>query len=157
MDNKTEKLPPEKQIVSILRAIPLAKASVASINGDIGQRIKDLQDSHDLNAKAIKEVARRIGMDEVKRNDYLRALKLYSDIAEKHGLFGEEHAADMVDDLGRPGETADGPDSPEPDYDAIADAMDASAKATTAEPKRRPGRPRKVASNGDVDEAPGFH
>jgi hypothetical protein len=103
----TDQIAP-KQIISLLKAINIVKTKVASINGEVGERVRAAVENGNVNSRALKQIAAEIRMDEDKRNDFQRSLALYRDIATEAGLFGEEHTGDLLETAEASGDDFEG-------------------------------------------------
>jgi len=110
-DDKPERAANAKQVIALIHALNQTKTRVASINGEIGERIMAAKDNGHLHPGAFKAIAKLVRADEEKRNDFLRAFDLYRTYAEEANLFGEEHVGDLLDDL-------DSGDEPDPNAEA---------------------------------------
>jgi len=74
------------------------KTRVQSINGEVGAEVKEAVENKHLHAGAMKAVAKLVRMDPEKRDDFLRAYRLYFDYAQEAMLFGAAHVGDLVDE-----------------------------------------------------------
>lgn len=89
-----------KQMIALAKAFNQSKSRVASINGEIGERIAKAVENGNLHAKAFKfncGLARMFEKDDLKAREFWRNVILYYEEFEKAGLFGEQHVADIVD------------------------------------------------------------
>lgn len=100
MTEETSKIVNAKQFLALIKAADQAKTKVASINGEIGERIKTAVEDGHLHAGAFKLILKLSRQDEDKRDEFLRQSDIYREMAIKGGLFGEEHTGDL-DDLAR--------------------------------------------------------
>lgn len=89
---------PKKVGVSLIRHLNVAKAQTQSINGSVGQEIKDAVENKHLHSGALKMIAKLARLDEIKRNDFLASFDLYRIYAMESNFFGEEHVGDLMDD-----------------------------------------------------------
>jgi hypothetical protein len=159
-EDTVEHATPKKQVVALIKAANTAKTRVASINGEIGERLKHAKENANLHLPAFKLIAKLVDMDEEKRDEFLRAFDLYRDYAKEENLFGEEHVGDLVEDAEREAE-ADG------EAEQVASNVTALRRgikelsedeqefddATSPKPSRRNRRPKGV-EGGD---APGTY
>jgi hypothetical protein len=99
MTEGSEKLINSKQFGALIKAADQAKTKVASVNGEIGERIKHAVDNANLHPGAFKLILKLYRMDEEKRDAFLRSFDAYRDMAGELNLF-EEHIGD-IDDLAR--------------------------------------------------------
>ena len=99
MSEGTEKLVNSKQFAALVKAADQAKTKVQSINGEIGERIKQAVENGNLHAGAFKSIVKLYRMDPEKRDGFLRAFDAYRDMASEMNLF-EEHVGDL-DDMAR--------------------------------------------------------
>jgi hypothetical protein len=99
MTEGSEKLINSKQFGALIKAADQAKTKVASVNGEIGERIKHAVDNANLHPGAFKLILKLYRMDEEKRDAFLRSFDAYRDMAGELNLF-EEHVGD-IDDLAR--------------------------------------------------------
>jgi hypothetical protein len=102
MAEGSEKLINSKQFGALIKAADQAKTKVASVNGEIGERIKHAVENANLHSGAFKSILKLYRMDQEKRDTFLRAFDAYRDIAGELNLF-EEHVGD-IDDLARKAE-----------------------------------------------------
>jgi hypothetical protein len=95
-----------KQLVALPKAFNQSKSRVASINGEVGERIQKAVENGNLHAKAFKfncALARMYEKDDLKAREFWRNVILYHEEFEKSGLFGEQHVGD-IDELARKAE-----------------------------------------------------
>lgn len=95
-----------KQMIALAKAFNQSKTKVASINGEIGERIAKAVENGNLHAKAFKfncALARMFEKDDLKAREFWRNVMLYHEEFEKNGLFGEQHVGD-IDELARKAE-----------------------------------------------------
>ncbi|WP_018407907.1 hypothetical protein [Methylocystis rosea] len=97
--SETEKLVNKKQFGALIKAADQAKTKVASVNGEIGERIKHAVENGNLHAGAFKAILKLYRMDSEKRDAWLRSFDAYRDMAGELNLF-EEHVGDL-DDMAR--------------------------------------------------------
>ncbi|WP_159728339.1 hypothetical protein [Methylosinus sp. Ce-a6] len=119
----TTKVANTKQMVALAKAFNQSKSKVASINGEIGERIAKAVENGNLHAKAFKfncALARMFEKDDLKAREFWRCLILYHEEFEKAGLFGEQHVGD-IDELARKAE--------QDEHDAEAAQAEANGKA----------------------------
>jgi hypothetical protein len=83
-------------VLSLIRQTNETKTRMQSEAGVLGEAIKSAAENGHLHPGALKFIARLARMDELKRNDFRRALALYDDYAVAGGLFsGGQH--DLID------------------------------------------------------------
>jgi hypothetical protein len=95
-----------KQLIALAKAFNQSKSKVASINGEVGERIQKAVENGNLHAKAFKfncALARMYEKDDLKAREFWRNVILYHEEFEKSGLFGEQHVGD-IDELARKAE-----------------------------------------------------
>ncbi len=97
MTDEASKIVNQKQFVALVKAADQAKTKVASINGELGERIKTAVENGHLHAGAFKFICKLSRMDEAKRDEFLRQFDIYREMAIKAQLFGEEHVGDLAD------------------------------------------------------------
>jgi hypothetical protein len=97
-NDEAECVAPKKLVLSLVRRINENKTRIASVNGELGVEVKEAVENEHLHAGAMKAVAKLVRMDPEKRDDFLRAYRLYFDYAQEAKLFGETHVGDLVDD-----------------------------------------------------------
>lgn len=110
-----------KQLVALIKETDQKKTRMQSLSGEIGERIKNAVENGHLHKGAFGLCVRLFRMDDLKRRDHIRSVRLYLDICEQEGLFGTEHVGDLV-------EQASGADEPNVDESA--------AKETTRKLKK---------------------
>lgn len=130
MADGPEKTANKKQVLALVAALNETKTKTASINGEIGKRIRSAVENGHLHAGALKLVAKLARMAELKRADFLRAFELYCDFAKEGALFGEEHEGDLADEA-----EAEAP--PNNGIERLSNIR------TLEQPPKRRGRPRK--------------
>jgi len=99
---------PERQIgadqfAALVRSGLDADNRASKAKAQYSDNVAAAVENANLHRGAFNLVKRLAKMDELKRKDFLAALDLYCDHAEKKGLFGSEHAGDLV------GRTSEGP------------------------------------------------
>lgn len=105
-EETTTKVANTKQMIALAKAFNQSKTKVASINGEIGERIAKAVEDGNLHAKAFKfncALARMYEKDDLKAREFWRSVILYHEEFEKNGLFGEQHVGD-IDELARQSE-----------------------------------------------------
>lgn len=105
-ETSTERATPAKQLLALIAAKNSAVAKTASISGEIGERIKNAAENGHLHRKAFAVVAAADRMEEDRRNDFVRSLRLYLDICEHH-WDGEGHVGDLADQAAQSAEADD--------------------------------------------------
>lgn len=112
-----------KLMIALAKAFNQSKTKVASINGEIGERIAKAVENGNLHAKAFKfncALARMFEKDDLKAREFWRSLILYHEEFEKNGLFGEQHVGD-IEELARKAK--------QEERDAEAAQLEANGKA----------------------------
>ena len=97
-NDEAERIAPKKLVLSLVKRINENKTRVQSINGEVGAEVKEAVENKHLHAGAMKAVAKLVRMDPEKRDDFLRAYRLYFDYAQEAMLFGAAHVGDLVDE-----------------------------------------------------------
>lgn len=144
-DNDVERVTPEKTFNSLLGRFHKARKQGRSIAGEIGQEIKDAVEKHHLHKGAFALFAKLDGMDEMKRNDFLRSFDIYRERAE--GAGGKwDTASDIVDRAQQP--------SDEEREQAEADKVAAEQTATNVR-RLRGGIKKKTEDEKPVVGMPG--
>lgn len=92
---------PERQIgaeqfAALVRSGLDADNRAEKAKAQYSDNVANAVENANLHRGAFNLVKRLAKMDELKRKDFLSALELYCDHAEKKGLFGAEHAGDLV-------------------------------------------------------------
>lgn len=159
-EDTVERATPKKQVIALIRAANTAKTRVASINGEIGERLKHAKENANLHLPAFKLVAKLVGMSEEKRDEFLRAFDLYRDYAEEENLFGEEHVGDLVEDAEKAAADAE-VEQVESNVTQLRRGIKELSEdeqefddATSQKPSRRSRRPKGGVEGGD---APGTY
>lgn len=93
----TFQVTPAKQFLALVKEANLVTKKVASINGEIGERVRHAIDNAHLHRSAFGLVRKLVRMDEDKRDDFLRSFDAYRDYAVEAQLFGSEHVDDLAD------------------------------------------------------------
>ena len=81
-DKTVDRVISEKKFNSLLNRFQEGKKRVRSLSGDLGTEVKEAVERDNLHKGAFALFARLDGMDELKRNDFLRAFDIYRDRAE---------------------------------------------------------------------------
>ena len=97
-NDEAERIAPKKLVLSLMRRINENKTRVLSLNGEIGAEVKEAVENQHLHSAAMKAIAKLVRMDPEKRDDFLRAYRLYFDYAQEARLFGAAHVGDLVDE-----------------------------------------------------------
>jgi hypothetical protein len=97
-NDNAERAAPKKLVLSLVKRLNENKTRVQSINGEIGAEVKEAVENKHLHSGALKAVAKLVRMDPQKRDDFLRAYRLYFDYATEAKMFGAAHVGDLVDD-----------------------------------------------------------
>lgn len=97
MSEPTTKLVNAKQLVALLKDADQKKTRVASINGELGERIKAAVEDGNLHRQLFGLMLKLSRQDEIKRNDFLAQFPEYVRMCREAGLFGQEHAGDLLD------------------------------------------------------------
>jgi hypothetical protein len=143
-----------KQLVALLKDADLKSEKIATITGELRERIKHAIDNGNLHAKAFSFARAVYRMKEEKRDEYLRHVKRYLEIMEEEGLLGDAHVGDLAE-MAREAEQQD-PD--EAAAEANAQAIEGGIKPLSdAEfddsTSKRPSRRRQA----DMGDAPGSY
>jgi hypothetical protein len=154
------KIANSKQMIALAKAFNQSKTKVASINGEIGERIAKAVENGNLHAKAFKfncALARMFEKDDLKAREFWRNVTLYYEEFEKNGLFGEQHVGD-IDELARKAEQEEC-DAEAAQAEANGAAIMQGIKPLSEEEKefddetsKKPSRRKK---NGGVGDEPG--
>ena len=122
-DNDTVLLTPVKAFNTLLKNYHRARKQGRTIAGEIGQEIKEAVEKNHLHKGAFALFAKLDAMDELKRNDFLRAFDVYRDRAEgEKGTWNS--AGDILD--------RSAPDEGEESGDKSAEEIEAEAAAAAA-------------------------
>lgn len=108
--SETNRVANAKHIISLAKAFNQGKTRVASINGEIGERIAHAVEDGNLDPKAFKfccALARMFSKDELKAKGFWSNIQVYYDIFEEHGLFGQKHVGDLAEMAERDEEEAE--------------------------------------------------
>lgn len=97
MTEGVSKIINDQQFKSLVKKVGETKAKVASLNGEVGERVQHAVDNAGLHAGAFKLICKLERMDEQKRDEFLRQFDIYREKAIKLALFGEEHIGDLAD------------------------------------------------------------
>ncbi|MDJ0449221.1 hypothetical protein [Methylocystis sp. JR02] len=157
MTEGTEKLVNKKQFGALIKAADQAKTKVSSINGEIGERIKNAADNANLHPAAFKMILKLYRMDPEKRDAFLRNFDAYRDLASELNLF-EEHAGD-IDDLARKA-AAEEAEREEAEEAQVADnvhRLETGIQPLPEEARDKPSRRRQKKDDKPDDEAPGTY
>jgi hypothetical protein len=143
-----------KQLVALLKDADTKSAKIASINGELRERIAEAVENGKLHKKAFSHARAVLRMSEEKRNEYLRHMTRYLEIMEEEGLLGDAHVGDLAE-MAREAEAQD-PD--EAAAEANAQAIEGGIKPLSdAEfddsTSKRPSRRRQA----DMGDAPGSY
>ncbi|MGD9544971.1 hypothetical protein [Methylocystis sp.] len=160
--SETEKLINRKQFGALIKAADQAKTKVASVNGEIGERIKHAVENGNLHAGAFKAILKLYRMDAEKRDGWLRSFDAYRDMAGELNLF-EEHVGDL-DDMARrdaqkeaeeaeAAQVAENVERLESGITQLSEEEREFDDATSSKPSRR----RKAPESPDEDEAGGSY
>jgi uncharacterized protein (UPF0335 family) len=109
----TEKVINKKQFLALLNHADQCKTRQQSINGELGERVKNAVENANLDKKAFGLILQAKRMDELKREAFKRNFDLYWDFCAEAGLFGQEHVGDLA---------SMAQETPEEDADAVAAA-----------------------------------
>ena len=88
-----------KVLAALVRQASNNKAKIAEINGELGERIKHHIEHSNLHPKAFRLLVQLTRMDELKRKEFLDALRLYCDMTEEEGIW-PRHSGDLVEQAG---------------------------------------------------------
>lgn len=89
-----------KLILSLINRSNEVKTRMQPVSGELGElgeEIKDAVETKHVHAAALKHVTKLARFDAVKRNDFLRSVAIYIDMAIEGGLFDGEHMGDLID------------------------------------------------------------
>ena len=106
-----------KQLIALINDADQKKTRMASISGELGERVKSAVDNGNLNKKAFGLAVSVYRMSEESRSAFLGAFFLYIDMMREAGMFGDEHVGDLADMAA----------APEDERDLDAEAGDANA------------------------------
>lgn len=81
-ETAVDRVIPEKKFNQLLRAYASTRQKMQSLAGDIGQMIADAVEKNFLHKGAFSLIAKLHKMDEMKRNDFLRAFDIYRERME---------------------------------------------------------------------------
>lgn len=81
-ETAVDRVIPEKKFNQLLRAYTSTRQKMQSLAGDIGQMIADAVEKNFLHKGAFSLIAKLHKMDELKRNDFLRAFDIYRERME---------------------------------------------------------------------------
>jgi hypothetical protein len=142
-ENSVDRTVAPKQLIALIQEAHRERGKISTISGALGERVKLAIDNGHLHRGAFALSVRLYKMDELKREDFLRQIDLYVDICRAGGLFGAEHAGDLVEDAEREQEAqaeadADAGEGEPVPLSAAAKAVQKGIKQLA--PKRR-GRP----------------
>lgn len=88
------------QLAGLVRGKLAAKAAAVKAREHIDDKIANAVENTNLHRAAFNLIVSLAQKDELKRKDFLTAFDLYRDLAGEAGLFGEEHAGDLMDGAG---------------------------------------------------------
>jgi hypothetical protein len=159
-----------KQMIALAKALNQSKSKVASINGEIGERIAKAVENGNLHAKAFKfncALARMFEKDDLKAREFWRNVLLYNEEFENAGLFGEQHVGD-IDELARKAaaeeaerqdaeDAAIGEENARLVMEGIKPLAGDDAEFDDATSSRPSRRRQKAESEAPGDEAPGSY
>jgi hypothetical protein len=153
-DEGTTKIVNKKQFLALLKDADQKKTRVASINGELGERIKEASESGHLHRQLFGLMLKLSRQDELRRNDFLAQFPIYVEMCRDGGIFGQEHAGDLVAD-------AEKAAAKEEDADAAAVEKNAKAIENGIGELKEDGDASKVTPigkrKGGVGEAPGSY
>jgi hypothetical protein len=109
------KLVNAKHLVALLKDADNKKTRIASINGEIGERIKEAVENGNLHKGLFGLMLKLSRQDEQKREEFIGQFQAYVDMCREHGVFGQEHVGDLLDS------------EPEEDPDDVAAKANAEA------------------------------
>jgi hypothetical protein len=149
-EEPVRKLVNAKQFVALLRDADNKKTRVASINGEIGERIKEACENGHLHRQLFGLMLKLSRQDELKREDFISQFPEYVRMCRESGIFGQEHVGNLFD-----GEQTEQQDPDEAAAEANAQAIEGGIKPLSdAEfddsTSKRPSRRRQSGVNGDA-------
>lgn len=97
-ETSTEKVISKTQLLALIKEANATKTKIGELSGALGERVKNASDNGNLHKAAFANVVKLSRMEELKRRDYLRQREIYEQFAQEAGLFGEEHAGDLLDE-----------------------------------------------------------
>jgi hypothetical protein len=140
-----------KQFVALLKDADQKKTRVASINGELGERIKDACENGHLHRQLFGLMLKLSRQDELKREDFISQFPVYVDMCREAGIFGQEHVGDLLD--GAASEEEPEQDRNEAAAEANTKALEKGIKPLTEEERefddstaRKPSRRRQAVS-----------
>jgi len=97
MTHSAKKIVNAKQFVALLRDADQKKTRVASINGEIGERIKEASENGHLHRALFGLMLKLSRQDELKREDFISQFPIYVEMCREAGVFGQEHVGNLAD------------------------------------------------------------
>lgn len=96
-EDSTDRLISQKRLVDLIRETGVKRKRIQSEVGAIGERVAEAAEKHNLHRGVFGLVCRLAGMDELKREDFLRQLDIYVEHCRKGGIFGNESYGDLLE------------------------------------------------------------
>lgn len=97
-EESTEKVVNKRQFVALVKLSDQTKSKISELAGTFGERVKNVVENGNLHAGAFRIICRMNRMEEMKRNDFERALRLYLDFGGEL-LWGQnDHTGDLVEE-----------------------------------------------------------
>lgn len=167
-EKSVEKVVSKHLLLGLIKEANATKTKIGELSGSLGERVKTASENGHLHKAAFANVVKLSRMEELKRRDFLRQRAIYEEMAQEAGLFGDEHAGDLVDEA-----EEDQSDEGEDDADVrpgfLQDRDKAAADANAAalggikslpdgeKPKRRAPKPKGVDAGAPLEgaDAPG--
>jgi len=119
-EDSAERTVSPKQLVALIREASNKKSKIATLAGELGERVKNACENAHLHRGAYALSVKLFRMEEQKREDFIRQAMLYIEICRESGLY-EQHAGDLFDEN-------------------TSDAMDAEAEEAAGEREAGEGR-----------------
>lgn len=110
-EEPVRKLVNAKHFIALLKDADQKKTRVASINGEIGERIKEASENGHLHRALFGLMLKLSRQDELKREDFIAQFPEYVRMCREAGIFGQEHVGNLFDQQ----EDDDAPDGPNED------------------------------------------
>jgi hypothetical protein len=160
-DQPVRKLVNKKQFLALYKHADQKKTRVASISGEIGERIKEASENGHLHRQLFGLMLKLGRMDELKREDFIAQFPEYCRMCREGGIFGQEHVGNLFD---RQEEGEDGEDAGPTEDEVVAENVhrlktgiskipdEEFDDATATKPSRR--RQKKATEESPADEKP---
>lgn len=85
-----------KQLIALIKEADQKKTRMQSLSGELGERVKAAVENGHLHKGAFGLCVKLHRMDDLKRADYIRSVRLYLDICEQEQLWGSVHTGDLA-------------------------------------------------------------